>query len=128
MAESEAAYAKETAAYASVIARAWSDRAFKARLLADPRAALEEADAPVPNVTVNAVENTDKLTHLNLPPRPAETRLSHEGLEKAAGECFCERPHAKVVARAWSDRAFKARLLADPHAALAEAGEPVPQA
>jgi len=33
---------------------------------------------------------------------------------------------AKVVARAWHDAAYKAKLLRDPHAALAEAGVEVP--
>jgi hypothetical protein len=126
MAESEAAYAKETAAYANVIKRAWSDPAFKAQLLADPRAALGAAGAPVPHVAVRVVENTERFTHLNLPPQPAETELPNEALETAAGECFCERPHANVVARAWRDHAFKTWLLADPHAALAAVGEPVP--
>jgi hypothetical protein len=84
MAESETAYAKETAAYAKVIARAWSDPAFKAQLLADPCAALAAMDAPVPNVAVKVVENTDTLMYLILPPRPAETGLSQEALEKAA--------------------------------------------
>jgi hypothetical protein len=34
--------------------------------------------------------------------------------------------YAKVVARAWSDPVFKAQLLADPNAALAAMGAPVP--
>jgi hypothetical protein len=34
--------------------------------------------------------------------------------------------YAKMVARAWRDPAFKAQLLADPNAALAAAGAPMP--
>lgn len=30
----------------------------------------------------------------------------------------------KVVARAWSDPAYRARLMADPHAVIADAGLP----
>ncbi len=33
---------------------------------------------------------------------------------------------AKVFARAWSDAEYKAKLLSDPHAALAEAGVEIP--
>ena len=33
---------------------------------------------------------------------------------------------AKAIAHAWSDAEFKARLLSDPHAALAEHGVEVP--
>ena len=33
---------------------------------------------------------------------------------------------AKAVARAWHDAAYKAKLLRDPHAALAEVGVDVP--
>lgn len=34
---------------------------------------------------------------------------------------------AKAVARAWHDAAYKAKLLNDPHAALAEAGVDIPK-
>jgi hypothetical protein len=33
---------------------------------------------------------------------------------------------SKVIGRAWADPAYKAKLLNDPHTALAEAGIPVP--
>jgi hypothetical protein len=75
----------DTTAYAKVVARAWSDPAFKAQLLADPDAALAAAGAPVPpGVAVKVVENTDQLVHLVLPERPADTELSQEALEKVA--------------------------------------------
>ncbi len=71
--------------YAKVVARAWSDEAFKAQLLSDPAAALKEAGVAVPDgVTVEVVENTETLFHLVLPPRPDE-ELSDEALEKVAG-------------------------------------------
>jgi hypothetical protein len=34
--------------------------------------------------------------------------------------------YGKVVARAWRDPTFKAKLIADPHAVLKEAGVAVP--
>ena len=125
MANGEATYAEQTAAYARVIARAWSDLDFKAHLLADPRTALAAMNAPAPDLTIRVVENSDRVTYLVLPLRSAETGPSDEALEKAAEQCFCMRPDARVVARAWSDAAFKAQLLADANAAFASMGMPV---
>jgi hypothetical protein len=72
----------DTTAYAKVVARAWRDPTFKAQLLADPNAVLAAAGAVVPpGVTLKVVENTDKLVHLVLPLRPADTELSEEPLE-----------------------------------------------
>ncbi len=34
---------------------------------------------------------------------------------------------AKAIARAWSDPVYKAKLLSDPRAALAEAGVEIPE-
>ncbi len=35
-------------------------------------------------------------------------------------------PYGQLIARAWSDEGFKARLLADPKAAMTEVGMDVP--
>jgi hypothetical protein len=82
----EMAMAKsDTTIDAKVVARAWSDSAFKAQLLTDPNAALVAAGAAVPpSVTVKVVENTDKLVHLVLPARLADTELSLEAPEQVA--------------------------------------------
>ena len=70
--------------YAKLVARAWSDEAFKAKLLNDPAAALKEAGIDVPTgVTVTVVENTDTVFHLILPP-PPEGELDEEALDKIA--------------------------------------------
>ncbi|MFZ5622969.1 MAG: NHLP leader peptide family RiPP precursor [Gemmatimonadota bacterium] len=37
------------------------------------------------------------------------------------------RVHAKIVAKAWADPAFKKRLKADPHAVLGEYGIRIPK-
>jgi hypothetical protein len=75
----------KAATYAKVIARAWREPAFKAKLIADPQATLKEAGVAVPaGVTVEVVENTDTQFHLVLPARPAG-ELSDEALDKAAG-------------------------------------------
>lgn len=55
-----------------IIAKAWSDPAFKAKLLADPHTALKELGVAVANgKTVKVVENADRHLHLVLPPKPA---------------------------------------------------------
>jgi hypothetical protein len=71
----------------NLVARAWSDPAFKAQLLADPSATLAAVGSPVPSgIRVKVVENTDQLVHLILPPRPADADLlSEEALETVAG-------------------------------------------
>jgi len=72
-----------------VIARAWRDPAFKAKLLADPKAVLNEAGVTFPtDVTVRVVEDTAAHVHLVLPPKPTGA-LSEEALDHvAAGACY----------------------------------------
>ena len=74
------------ASYGKVVAKAWSDAAFKARLLKDPQAVLAEAGVEMPpGVTVKVVENTDNTMHLILPPPPPAGELTDEALDKVAG-------------------------------------------
>lgn len=71
--------------YGQVVARSWADEEFKARLLADPAAVLREEGFPVPTgIEVRAVESTDSVLYLNLPPRPSD-ELSDEQLDQVAG-------------------------------------------
>jgi hypothetical protein len=75
----------EAAVYAKLIARAWREPAFKAKLIADPQTTLKDAGVTLPaGVTVKVVENTDTHVHVVLPPKPVD-ELSDEALEKAAG-------------------------------------------
>ncbi len=83
-----------------LIKKAWGDEAFKARLLSDTMAALKESGIAVPaGVTVKAVENTDKVFHLIIPPKPASRELSDADLDKVAGGgwtsgcCGCDSDH-----------------------------------
>jgi hypothetical protein len=73
------------AAYGKVVARAWRDPAFKAKLIADPQAVLKEAGMAVPaGATVTVVENTGTHLHFVLPPKPVG-QLSDEALDEVAG-------------------------------------------
>ena len=74
----------KAATYGKIIAKAWRDPSFKAKLIADPRATLKQAGVAVPaGVTVRVVENTATLVHLVLPPKPTE-QLSDEALDDVA--------------------------------------------
>ena len=69
-----------------LISKAWSNEEFKKRLLSDTMAVLKENGISVPEgVTVKAVENTDKVFHIVIPPKPAGPELSDEELDKVAG-------------------------------------------
>ena len=73
------------AAYGKLVARAWRDPAFKAKLIADPQAVLREAGMAVPaGATVKVVENTGTHLHFVLPPKPVG-QLSDEALDEVAG-------------------------------------------
>ena len=68
-----------------LVSRAWSDPAFKQRLLSDPAAVLKEQGIDVgPGVEVRVVENTENVVYLALPPQPSEG-LSDEQLDQVAG-------------------------------------------
>jgi hypothetical protein len=73
------------ASYGKVVAKAWVDAAYKAKLLADPASVLAEAGVEVPaGVTVKVVEDTSDTVHLILPPAPPEDELTDEALDKVA--------------------------------------------
>lgn len=76
----------DAAAIGRVIAKAWSDDDYKARLLADPTSVLTEAGVDLEDgVEVRAVEDTAQVRHLVIPLAPAEGELSEDALEQVAG-------------------------------------------
>ncbi|MBF0304578.1 MAG: NHLP leader peptide family RiPP precursor [Alphaproteobacteria bacterium] len=80
-----------------IIAKAWADEAFKAKLIADPAATLLAEGIAVPaNITLKVVENTDTVLHIVLPPRPTD-ELSAESLDGIAGGA-CLDPGIKLFA------------------------------
>lgn len=69
---------------AQLIAKAWSDPAFKARLVTDPKAVLRAEGFDIPDgLEIRVLENTENLRHLVLPALPGE--LTDEQLERVAG-------------------------------------------
>ena len=74
--------------YGKIVARAWRDPAFKAKLIANPEAVLKEAGMTVPGgVTVKVVENTETHRHFVLPPKPTGHACSDEALDEDCRRC-----------------------------------------
>ncbi len=58
---------------ARAITRAWTDDAYKAKLLSDPRAALNEVGVAVSDkITPRVVEDTAEIRHFVLPKPPPQ--------------------------------------------------------
>ena len=77
-----------------IIAKYWADEGFKQKLVTNPVATLKAEGVDVPSgVSVKVLENSDKVFHLVIPPKP--TDLSDEDLDKVAGGrlgCTCDHP------------------------------------
>ena len=68
-----------------IVARAWADEAFKARLLENPGAVLREHGIEVaPGVRIDVVEDSSEVRHFVLPASPVG-ELSEEELSPVAG-------------------------------------------
>jgi hypothetical protein len=75
----------KASAYGKLIAKAWRDPSFKARLIADPQGMLRQAGVSIPaGMTVKVVENTRTHFHFVLPAKPPGA-LSDEELDRASG-------------------------------------------
>jgi hypothetical protein len=72
---------------AEILARAWTDEAFRGKLEADPAAALAEAGFPSPEGrTVQVIPETPGALTLVIPPAPAfSAEASDAELESVAG-------------------------------------------
>ena len=60
-----------------VVVRAWTDEDFKQRLMSDPDGVLRDHGVDVPQgVSVKVVEDTEDVTYLVLPTKPADVEVS----------------------------------------------------
>ena len=76
--------------YAKLIAKAWSDEAFKERLLTDSRAILEAEGISVPpGVDVKVVEQTDTQLFVVIPQKPLNVECAVLDERAAAFLCWC---------------------------------------
>jgi len=97
---------------ASLIARTMTDDAYRAEVLADPRAAMQAAGMPVPdNVSVTAIEQAGN-THVFIIPARVWTS---DGT-----------PKDNLIHTLTTDAATKARFIDDPRAVLKEHGIDMP--
>jgi nitrile hydratase len=96
---------------AKIVARAWTDPAFKARLLADAKKAADEMGIDTSNTAaVVALENTDKLHHMVV-----------------CTLCSCYPKAILGIPPAWyKTSAYRARAVIEPRAVLAEFGTMLP--
>ena len=77
--------------HGKLIERAREDEAFKARLIQDPKAAIEDClGAPVPDgIEIEVLEEKPNKLYLVLPVAREDMELSDEALEKVAGGEDC---------------------------------------
>jgi len=77
--------------HAKLLAKAWTDPAFKKRLIADPNKTAAEAGLKVPpGKKLHIIENTDTDVYMVLPKMPAGSTLSDDALDQAVGgACSC---------------------------------------
>ncbi len=76
--------------WGQIVAKAWADTDFKARLMADPQAVLREHGIePEPGVELRVVEDSPGARHLILPACPAGDLVEEELTPSAAAYCHC---------------------------------------
>ena len=110
-AQIEAMDARSPANGAAVVARAWVDPAFKARLLDDASAASREMGFDIGPLHLIAVENTDKTHNLIV-----------------CTLCSCYPRNLLGLPPDWyKTRAYRSRAVSEPRAVLREFGLDLPQ-
>ncbi len=101
---------KSPALGARIVARAWLDPAFEARLLADANAAAAELGIDASGVKVVALKNTPSLHHLVV-----------------CTLCSCYPRALLGLPPAWyKSKAYRSRAVRDPRGVLAEFGTALP--
>ena len=95
---------------AKVVARAWTDPAFKARLLADGRAACDELAVPIDPTKLVVVENGEKL---------------HNVIVCTLCSCY-PRMLLGLPPDWYKSRNYRSRMVREPRAVLTEFGTEIP--
>jgi nitrile hydratase len=95
---------------AKVVARAWSDPAFKARLLADGRAACDELAIPIDPTKLVVVENGEKL---------------HNVIVCTLCSCY-PRMLLGLPPDWYKSRNYRSRVVREPRGVLGEFGTEIP--
>ena len=85
---------EERKEYAKIIAQAWVDEEFKARLLADPATVLKENGIEIPEgMTVKVVERKENEIQIPLPQKPVDLSMGVAELSERAQafvfNCLC---------------------------------------
>ena len=76
--------------WGKIVARAWSDPEFKARLIADPLTVLREHGVePAAGVELRVVEDSPGSHYLVLPASPSSDLSEEELVPTAVGYCWC---------------------------------------
>lgn len=101
---------RSAATAAPMIARAWTDPAFKARLLAEPKAAVAECGIDMPQTELFVVENTPAVHNVVV-----------------CTLCSCYPRNLLGVPPAWyKSLAYRSRTVREPRRVLAEFGLELP--
>ncbi len=101
---------KSPAEGARMVARAWLDPGFKARMLEDVNAAAEELDIDAGSIPIRAVENTKDVHNVIV-----------------CTLCSCYPRYLIGLPPDWyKSRAYRSRVIREPRAVLAEFGTVIP--
>ena len=83
--------------YGQLIAKAWSDEEFKARLMANPKDAMAEVGMDVPEgLEIEVVESTQEKVYLIIPPK-LDGELSDDDLDKVSGGAVTDVDMAALI-------------------------------
>jgi len=122
-------FGEQAKIYAQLIAQAWSDEAFKERLVTEPMRVLSERGVEVPpGIEIKVVENTDQMFHIVLPP-PQDGDLApgmSTETERVSLPEFGDQRMAALVADAATNRKVKERLVEEPASVIREYGIEAP--
>jgi len=97
---------------ARVVARAWADEAFKARLLGNASAACEELGLEIPGLRLVALENTPQV---------------HNVIVCTLCSCY-PRVLLGIPPDWYKSRSYRSRMVREPRAVLREFGLTLPEA